>query len=52
MKYEIWVIGEKPKHIITLYTYNDIINFINDNDYEVYTAYHASYDRMIFEVIE
>lgn len=50
MKYEIWVIGEETEHVITLYDCNDVFNFLSDNDYKIYTAYHASYDRMIFEV--
>lgn len=49
MTYDVYIIG--TNFDIERFTNgNDALKFIEDNEYKVYTAYYASYDRMIFEV--
>lgn len=51
MIFDVYIIGKETDSDIERFTNgNDALKFIEDNDYKVYTAYYASYDRMIFEV--
>lgn len=52
MKYDVYIIGGETGIDIYRFTNgDDALKFIYDHDYTVYTIYHASYDRMIFEVM-
>lgn len=51
MKYDVYVVGKETEHIRTFYCGDSALQFIYENDYKIYSVYHASHDRVIFEVM-